>query len=239
MSTPGDKNSSFPDASLNLKEGYKNWFNKEEVVLEDSVNKPSTNLLGADARGTVLGKEADSQPDHHPPNVQQSTSSTTNPVCHSKFCYNIGTFKRKDVKKTDSRAQHPFCEQCNEKTRLNRNRINQKSRLKKKSMKEEVLKDALSTSSKVEQGGGKKSKFIHNEVVPDQVVPTSSQIQHKTTEEVTKVAPLLDIIDQSKLANLIIEKEKYEVMTMAVPLLSQLVEIKSVVQQNASAMGGG
>ena len=102
MSTPGDKNSSFPDASLNLKEAYKNWYNKDEVVLEDSVNKPSTNLLGADARCTVLGKDAhlaDSQPDHPPPNLQKSTSSTTNPVCHSKFCNNIGSIKRKDVRK--------------------------------------------------------------------------------------------------------------------------------------------
>ena len=73
MSTPGDKNSSFPDASLNLKEAYKIYMHKDEVVLEDSVNKPSTNLLGADARGTVLGNDAhlaDSQPDHPPPNLQ-------------------------------------------------------------------------------------------------------------------------------------------------------------------------
>ena len=153
MSTPGDKNSSFPIAGLKLKDAFKNMYHKDEVVLEDGVNKASTNLLGADARGTVLGKEADSQPDHHPPNVQQSTSSTTNPVCHSKLCNNIGSIKRKDVRKTDSRAQHLICERCNEKNRLNRNKINQRFREKQKLMKEEALKNALSTSSKVEQGG--------------------------------------------------------------------------------------
>ena len=72
--------------------------------------------------------------------------------------------------------------------------------------------------------------------MPDKVVPTSSQVQHKTKEEVTKVAPLLDIIDQPKLANLIIKKEKYEAMTMAVPLLSQLVEIKYVVHHSVQSV---
>ena len=41
-----------------MKEAYKIYMHKDEVVLEDSVNKPSTNLLGADARGTVLGNDA-------------------------------------------------------------------------------------------------------------------------------------------------------------------------------------
>ena len=119
MSTPGDKNSSFPDAKLILKEAFKNLYHKDEVVLEDSVNKPSTNLLGADARGTVLGNDAhlaDSQPDHPPPNLQQSTSSTTNPVCHSKFCNNIGTFKRKDVKKLIVEHSTPFVNNATRKT---------------------------------------------------------------------------------------------------------------------------
>ena len=168
MSTPGDKNISFPDASLGKENRTSRKSAKaalftiraeDTVVLENAINLPCTNLLGANARGTVLGNDAhlaDSQPDHPPPNLQQSTSSTTNPVCHSKFCNNIGTFKRKDVKKTDSRAQHPFCEKYNEKNRLNRNQINRRARQKKKLMKEEVLKDALSTSSKVEHGGGKK-----------------------------------------------------------------------------------
>ena len=236
MSTPGDKNSSFPIAELILKDAFKNMYYKDEVVLEDGVNKASTNLLGADARGTVLGKEADSQPDHHPPNVQQSTSSTTNPVCHSKKCNNIGSIWRKDVKRTDCRAQHPICEQCHENIRQKRNIINRRFRDNQRLIKEEKRKIELSTSSKVEQGGEKKPKLNHYEVVPDQVVPTSSLIQHKTKEEVTKMAPHFEIINQSKLANLIIEKDKYEVMMMAVPLLSQLVEVKSVVHHSVRSV---
>ena len=122
MSTPGEKNSSFPDASLILREAYNAMYNKDKVVLEDSINNPSTNLLGADARGTVLGKDAhlaDSQPDHPPPNLQQSTSSATKPVCRSKFCNNIGSMQRKDVKKSESRAQYLYCLECHEKTGLN------------------------------------------------------------------------------------------------------------------------
>ena len=72
--------------------------------------------------------------------------------------------------------------------------------------------------------------------MPDQVVPTSSLIQHKTKEEVTKIVPHLQIINQSKLANLIIEKDKYKVMMMAVPLLSQLVEVKSVVHHSVRSV---
>ena len=75
--------------------------------------------------------------------------------------------------------------------------------------KQEVPEDVVPTSPKVEQGG-KKLKVVHD--------------------------ALLDIIDQSKLAPLIIEKEKYKVMTMAVPLLSQLVEIKSVVHHSVQSV---
>ena len=57
MSTPGENNSSFPDASLLLREAYNAMYNNDEVVLEDSINNPSTNLLGAEAQGTVLGKD--------------------------------------------------------------------------------------------------------------------------------------------------------------------------------------
>ena len=85
---------------------------------------------------------------------------------------------------------------------IKRNSINQKCRLKKKLKKQEVPEDVVPTSPKVEQGGGE-LKVVHD--------------------------ALLDIINQSKLAPLIIKKEKYKVMTMAVPLLSQLVEIKSAV----------
>ena len=102
MSTPGEKNSSFPHASLLLREAYNVMYNKEEVVLEDIMNNPSNNLLGADTRVTLLGKDAhlvDIQPDHPPPNLQQSTSSATKPVCRSKLCNNIGCMQRKEVKK--------------------------------------------------------------------------------------------------------------------------------------------
>ena len=157
MSTPGEKNSYFPDASLLLREAYNAMYNKDEVVLEDSINNPSTNLLGADARGTVLGKDAhlaDSQPDHPPPNLQQSTSSATKPVCRSKFCNNIGSIQRKDFQKSEKRAQYLYCLECHEKIRQNRNLINKKSRLKKKMKKQEVPEDVVPTSPKVEQGGG-------------------------------------------------------------------------------------
>ena len=97
MSTPGEKNSSFPRASLLLNEAYKAMYDKDE---DDSANKLSNNMLGADARGTMFGNDAHLAP----PNLQQSTSSTTKHVCRSKLCNNIGSIQRKDVKKV--RKEH-------------------------------------------------------------------------------------------------------------------------------------
>ena len=47
---------------------------------------------------------------------------------------------------------------------------------------------------------------------------------------------LLNSIDQSKVAPLIVKKETYKAMTMAVPLLYQLVEIKSVVHHSVQSV---
>ena len=92
---------------------------------------------------------------------------------------------------------------------IKRNSINKKCRLKKKMMKQEVPEDVVPTSPKVEKEK-KKLKVVHD--------------------------ALLNVIDQSKLAPLIIKKEKYKVMTMVVPLLSQLVDIKSVVHHSVQSV---
>ena len=96
MSSSGEKNSSLPENSISwkaAKAGLYTTIAEEKVVLEDNINLPSTNLLGADARGTVLGNDADLadiKPDNPPPNLQQSTSSTTKVKCHNHNCTFLG-----------------------------------------------------------------------------------------------------------------------------------------------------
>ena len=114
MSSSGEKNSSLPENSISwkaAKAGLYTTIAEDKVVLEDNINLPSTNLLGADARGTVLGNDADLvdiQPDNPPPNLQQSTSSTTKVVCHTKHCTSIGTMRRKDYATHDPRSNQLF-----------------------------------------------------------------------------------------------------------------------------------
>ena len=60
---------------------------KDIVVLEDNINLPSTNFLRTDTRSTVLANNVDLvdiQNDDPPQSLQQSTSSTTKVVCHTR-----------------------------------------------------------------------------------------------------------------------------------------------------------
>ena len=96
MSSDGENNSSQQENIISWKSAKAGLYTtrtKDKVVLEHNINLPSTNLLGADARCTVLGNDAnlvDIQPDNPPPNFQQSTFSTTKVECHTKGCTNIG-----------------------------------------------------------------------------------------------------------------------------------------------------
>ena len=76
MSSSGENNSSLPEHSISwkaAKAGLYTTIAEDNVVLEDNINLQYTNLLGADAPGTVIGTDADLadiQPDKPPSNIQ-------------------------------------------------------------------------------------------------------------------------------------------------------------------------
>ena len=141
MSSSIEKNSSGKKKKASWK-SHKVAFtlkSKDIVVLENNINLPSTNLLGADTRGTVLANDVDLvdiQHDDPPPNLQQSTSSTTKVGCHTRKCTNIGDRNFKGYLHDDPRALHKFCDTLWEEKRLSRvadlqNNCNKKNKVQK------------------------------------------------------------------------------------------------------------
>ena len=78
------------------------------------------------------GNFLDIQPDNTPPNLQQSTSSTTKFECHTKGCKNIGDVLRSDYARFDPRSKHYFYAACFDEKRGKCNTYTKKSRDKKK-----------------------------------------------------------------------------------------------------------
>ena len=139
MSSDGEKNSSQQESIISRKSAKAGLYTtrtKEKVVLEHNINLPSTNFLGADARGTVLGNDADLvdiQPDNPPPNLQQSTLSTTKVECHTKGCTNISDMLRSDYARVDPRSKNYFCAACFDRKRKTRNTYVKSPATRKKS----------------------------------------------------------------------------------------------------------
>ena len=113
MSSSGEKNSYGQKKNASWK-SHKTAFtfkSKDIVVLEDDIKLPSTNLLGADARGTMLRNSVDlvdTQHDDPPHNLQQSTSPTTKVVCNTRKCTHIDDSNWNGYKCNDPRSQKMF-----------------------------------------------------------------------------------------------------------------------------------
>ena len=116
---------------------------KDKVVLEHNINLPSTNLLDADAQGTVLGNDADLadiQPDNPLQNLQQSTSSTIKVVCHTKGCTTLGDMLCSGYAHDDPRSKQNVCDAWFEKKRLACAGYSQKIYDKKKGGNQKIQK---------------------------------------------------------------------------------------------------
>ena len=139
-----------------------------------------------------------------PLNLQQSTSSTTNVMCHKKGYKNIGDRLCSDYTRDDPRSKHYFCATCFETKRRTCNGYVKKVPRKEKS------------------GNSKIQKLSHAEVVTK-----PSQVHPKMKEGFTSVTPLMEVIVYSKLTAFIIDQSRYNVLKMTLPFLSQLLSAKN------------